>query len=328
MASIKDVAKRAQVAKSTVSLVVNQTGYVSDETRAKVEQAIQELNYTPSQLGRNLSKNRTNLIGISIPDVSHPFFGTLVKYIEEALYQKGYKTMLCATVEKENMEQEFLSMLRSHTMDGIIMGAHSLLQEQYMHLKQPVVAFDRDLGQGIPLIQADHIYGGRMAAEMFARHGCRKVVQISGALIVNTPAHQCHVSFKRALKERGIETHVIEMAHNAFREEDFEQTAKLIFDRYPDVDGIFGADLLILASLKEGIRQGRKIPEELKLLAYDGTYVTRLGPQTIDAVVQPIREMAYACAGTMDFLVQGKRVPNMRQVFPVSYQPGAIFGDY
>ena len=219
-------------------------------------------------------------------------------------------------------------MLRSHTMDGIIMGAHSLLQEQYMHLKQPVVAFDRDLGQGIPLIQADHIYGGRMAAEMFARHGCRKVVQISGALIVNTPAHQCHVSFKRALKERGIETHVIEMAHNAFREEDFEQTAKLIFDRYPDVDGIFGADLLILASLKEGIRQGRKIPEELKLLAYDGTYVTRLGPQTIDAVVQPIREMAYACAGTMDLLVQGKRVPNMRQVFPVSYQPGAIFGDY
>ena len=105
MASIKDVAKRAQVAKSTVSLVVNQTGYVSDETRAKVEQAIQELNYTPSQLGRNLSKNRTNLIGISIPDVSHPFFGTLVKYIEEALYQKGYKTMLCATVEKVNMEQ-------------------------------------------------------------------------------------------------------------------------------------------------------------------------------------------------------------------------------
>ena len=99
------MAKKANVAKSTVSLVLNQSGYVSAETRARVEQAIKELNYTPRQLGRNLSRNRTGLIGVIIPDVSHPFFGSFVKYVEEALYQKGYKTMLCATMEKENMEQ-------------------------------------------------------------------------------------------------------------------------------------------------------------------------------------------------------------------------------
>ena len=83
MASINDVAKRAHVAKSTVSLVLNNSGYVSEETRKKVEQAIRELDYHPSQIAQNLSKNRTNLVGVVIPDVSHPFYGTFVKYAEE-----------------------------------------------------------------------------------------------------------------------------------------------------------------------------------------------------------------------------------------------------
>lgn len=319
------MAKKANVAKSTVSLVLNQSGYVSAETRARVEQAIKELNYTPSQLGRNLSRNRTGLIGVIIPDVSHPFFGSFVKYLEEALYQKGYKTMLCATMEKENMEQEFINMLKSHTMDGIIMGAHSLLQEQYLQLKQPVVAFDRDLGREIPLIQADHVYGGRRAAELFVRHGCRKVVQVSGAMIVDTPAHQYHVSFEETLRKNKIEIHNLEMPHNAFREEDFARAAAAVFDLYPDADGIFGADLLVLACLKEGLKRGKKIPEELKLMAYDGTYVTRLGAQTLDAVVQPIEEMAHACAETIDLLIKGESIPCMRQMFPVSFQKGLIF---
>lgn len=322
MASINDVAKRAKVAKSTVSLVVNNSGYVSKETRMKVEKAIKELNYTPSQLGRNLSKNRTNLIGIIIPDIAHPFFGTFVKYVEEALYQRGYKTMLCATVERENMEQEFLNMLNSRTMDGIIMGAHSLLQEQYMKLDKPIVAFDRDLGEGIPLIQADHKAGGRLAAEIFERSGCRKIVQVSGAKIVNTPAHEYHAAFEQELQTKGIRIYNVEMPHNAFKEEDFVQIAEKVFDLYPDIDGVFGADMLALACMKEAGKRQIKIPKQVKLVAYDGTYVTRLGERTVDSIVQPVKDMAFACSETIDTLVRGEKVENMHQIFPVSYQNG------
>lgn len=325
MASISDVAKRAEVAKSTVSLVINNNGYVSEETRAKVEKAIKELNYTPSQLGRNLSKNRTNLIGIIIPDVSHPFYGSFVKYAEEALYQKGYKTMFCATVEKENMEQEFLNMLRSRTMDGIIMGAHSLLHEQYAQLDYPVVAFDRDLGDEIPLIQADHVQGGRIAAEFFADHACRNVVQVSGARIVNTPAHEYHVSFEQALQKHKIEIHNIEMPHNAFRETDFAKAAWEVFEQYPHVDGVFGADLLVMACMKEAQKRNKWMSGQVKMMAYDGTYVTRMGAYILDAVVQPVRQMAFACADTIDMLVRGEKPQCMHQVFPVSVQNGDIF---
>ena len=74
MASIKDVAKYAKVAPSTVSLVLNKTGYVSAETREKVERAMKELNYSPNELARNLYRNKTNIVGIIVPDASHPFF--------------------------------------------------------------------------------------------------------------------------------------------------------------------------------------------------------------------------------------------------------------
>lgn len=322
MASISDVAKKAKVAKSTVSHVINNTGYVSEVTRMKVEAAIRELDYRPSQLGRNLSKNRTDLIGIIIPDISHPFFGSFVKYAEEALYQKGYKTMICSTMERENMEGEFLDMLRSRAMDGIIMGAHSLRQEEYRKLERPVVTFDRFLGEGIPLIQADHEIGGRMIAEPFVEKGCRFVVQLVGAEVVDSPARAYHETFEKVLREHGVHTESIEMGHNAFRETDFREAATKVMDCFPEADGIMGADLFVMACLREARLRGIPVPEKLKLAAYDGTAATRLGERQISAVVQPIRELGYACAETMDLLVCRKNIGRLRQIFPVSWQDG------
>ena len=101
MASINDVAKKANVAKSTVSLVVNNSGYVSAKTRAKVEEAMRELNYVPSQLAKNLSSRRSNIVGIVMPDVMHPFFATFIKYAELKLFHYGYMTMVCGTIGRE-----------------------------------------------------------------------------------------------------------------------------------------------------------------------------------------------------------------------------------
>lgn len=322
MASINDVAKRAKVAKSTVSLVLNNSGYVSDETRAKVEEAIRELDYQPSQLARNLSNMRTNLVGVVIPDISHPFYGTFLKYTEDALYHRGYKTMVCETVERDNMEEEFISMLRRQTMDGIIMGAHSLTHDQYRKIGKPVVAFDRFLGENIPVVRADHKSGGIIAAKKFLEKNCRRIVQVSGARIVDTPAHQYHVSFAQELEKNSIKAAEVEMPHNSFAEQDFAEAAKTIFEKYPDVDGIFGADLVIQASLREAHLRNRKVPEELHMIAYDGTYATRTGAYRLDAVVQPVKELAEQCVEYIDRMIREEGTEMSDKVFPVSYQEG------
>lgn len=321
MARIKDVAKLAGVSTSTVSLVLNNKGYASAATRAKVEAAVKALHYVPSEVGRNLSLNRTNLIGVIIPDVAHPFFAALLHEIEIALYDYGYKTMICSTGEKKNAELAFLEMLRRHTMDGLIIGAHALHIENYQHIDLPVIAFDRYLCDEIPIVRADHHQGGQMAAEALLRRHPRHVVQITGSPTVHTTAHEHEDIFAGCIEKAGIPLDNIIMPANAFRPEDFAAAAHEIFERYPDVDAISGADLGAICALREAIRRGRRCPEDLSIVAYDGTYLTRLGPQILTAVVQPVPALGQRAAEAIVRRIRQEELPSL-QPLPMDLQQG------
>ena len=111
MATIGDIAQKAEVAKSTVSLVLNNTGYVSKQTREKVMAAIQELNYVPNSLARNLSLQKSGIVGVMVPDIANPFFSEFIKYVENELHILGYKTLICNTSGNEERERDYISML-------------------------------------------------------------------------------------------------------------------------------------------------------------------------------------------------------------------------
>ncbi len=306
MVRIKDVAKEAGVAASTVSLVMNRKGYVSETTRAKVEAAMAKLNYVPSEVARNLSMNRTNTIGVIMPSVSHPFFGEVIEGLEAALYDCNYKMMLCCTQHKENAERTFVEMLKRRTMDGIIMGAHSLDVSLYANIEQPIVAFDRYLNEKIPIVHCDHHYGGKLAAEAFLRHECRHIVQIIGYQGVETPANIYHHIAMQILQEHGVRVDIIEMPWNAFSYGSFVDAAQQLFEMYPEADGILGADLSVSACLHVAKVKGRSIPEDLKLVAYDGTAVIQMGLEPITAVRQPIEELAKLAVKKIVSMVNGE----------------------
>lgn len=97
MATIKDVAALSGVSVTTVSRVLNKRGYISEDTYKKVYDAMAELNYQPNQLARSLSKQKTNFIGLLVPDVSHPFFAEMTHLLEISLFNHGYKLILCNT---------------------------------------------------------------------------------------------------------------------------------------------------------------------------------------------------------------------------------------
>lgn len=95
MATIKDIAARAGVTATTVSRVINNRGYISEETRKKVTQAMQEMNYQPNELARSLAKAHSNTIGVIVPHISHPFFSKMISALESAAAKRGYKILLC-----------------------------------------------------------------------------------------------------------------------------------------------------------------------------------------------------------------------------------------
>ena len=165
MATMKDVARKAGVGIATVSRMMNQNGYVSEESRKKIQQAIQELDYVPNERARSLSRKKNGIIGVIIPDFQTPFYTAFIRLVEIGLHHYGYRMMVCNTVRTSAKEKEYVDMLERNMVDGIITFALSVDESVYRRTGKPIISMDRNLGDGIPLIHSNHRKGGRMLAE-------------------------------------------------------------------------------------------------------------------------------------------------------------------
>ena len=332
MVGMRDVAKKAGVSLSTVSLVVNGTGYVSQEMRDRVEAAMRELDYIPNELARNLFSGRTSLVGVIVPTIRHPFFSTMTAELQRALAERGLRTMLCSTVDMRTGEAEYVDMLRRHMMDGIVMGAHtSHAPDYWTSINRPVVAFDRYLGEGIPSVGADHEQGGRLAAAMLVRSGARRVVAVGGpraqfhAFVdwaqsrrgaagghtvgkdTTFPTVRYHLTLERELRAAGVGYEYVE-AGEVYDFRGYAETIRRVCERAAagEVDAVVSSDLGAAFCVHEALRLGIRVPDELQIVAYDGTYLTSAAGMTITAIRQDCRAMAELVATRMSDAIRSE----------------------
>lgn len=276
MAGIKDVAEKAGVSVTTVSRVLNKRGYISQGMYQRVNQAIEELNYCPNQIARNLYLQRTFMIGLLIPDISRPFFARLAKYIEMELNNRGYKMMLCNTVEKANKERECLAMLRQNKVDGIIIGSHALDTAEYQKVSLPIVSIDMKLGSQIPNVTSNHRMGGELAARKLIENGCKNVVQIMGDRRVKINSQERHRVFQKLMEENGVKCTTFELKKKEFSREEYAKVEEKIFSAALDIDGVFAKDYIAARVLHTALSRGIRVPQELKIVGYDGTEIAEL----------------------------------------------------
>lgn len=321
MASMKDVAQRAGVGVGTVSRVINGSGYVAADTRKKIEKAIDELGYTPNELARNLFRNRTGIVGVLVPDLDHPFFSAFARETEVALYKLGYKTMICNTVGSSNRERDYLNMLDRNMVDGIITGAHTLNPKEYQNRKHTIVALDEDFGPDIPIIGSDHEYGAKLVADVFLQNKCKKILMFTG-IAPNVLATVKEDIVESILKENGVEIVELKTEWNKFAHKYFWDMANQAIEKYSDVDGIFATDQSAIYYMHLALERGIRIPEDLKIVSYDGMDVTRACYPVLTAVCQNVKFLAESCAKAVCNLIEEKeRVPH-RQIISVELQQG------
>lgn len=321
MVGMRDVAKRAGVSLSTVSLVVNGTGYVSDDMRDRVRRAMSALHYVPNDLARNLSQNRANTVGIIVPTIRHPFFATLTASLQHVLAENGLQTLLCSTADAVNGEAEYVDMLRRRLMDGIVMGAHTEHAPDYWtSIHRPVVAFDRVLGEGIPSVGSDHVQGGRLIADLLIRTGARHVVVIggpcnqfheaSGDESTTFPTVRYHLALEAELAKAGVAYEYIE-AGEVMDFAGYAGAVRSVFEREADygsgraVDAVVSSDIGAAMCVREAMARGVSVPDELQIVAYDGTYLTDLAGMTLTAVRQDFPAIAEQVANRMMGLIEG-----------------------
>lgn len=315
MATIKDVAVAAGVTVTTVSRVLNNRGYISEATRAKVYRAMEELDYQPNELARSLFRKKSNLIGLIVPDVSHPFFAQLTNHIEYYAYKAGYKILLCNSYQDSSKEREYVDMLKRNQVDGIIMGSHTLETSEYLNTTLPVVTIDRNISEKIPYVTSDNYRGGMLATRLLIEKGCKKLAHISGPLELNTPANNRYKAFIDAVTESKVE-YIVKQAKLDIAE-NYEELADNIFKEHPDIDGIFASsDLIATYIIKAAAYLKKEIPKDLKIVGYDDIKLANLVMPSLTTIRQPIEIMGEKAINILLNQIEGKSTP-MENVLPI-----------
>ncbi|MCI2774259.1 LacI family DNA-binding transcriptional regulator [Staphylococcus petrasii] len=285
---LEDVAELAQVSKTTVSRVLNNRGYISEKTKTKVFQAMQELNYQPNSAARQLYKQKTNIIGLLFPTVSNPFFGELINELEKKLYDKGYIVIIGNSMNNPEKETHYINQLLSNQVDALIVGTHNIGISQYNNANLPIVAIDRIMNEDIPDIRSDNYNGGLIATERLISQGAKKIIHTNGPIDVNTPANLRQNAYEDTMRKHDL-TPITYTIDFSFDYKDKLEIFKTIFREHPDVEAIFASndtDALQIYQLASSL--GRQIPEDFKIIGYDGTELMRnLVPQ-LTSIVQPI----------------------------------------
>ena len=313
---LEDVAEYANVSPTTVSRVLNNRGSISDKTRKKVNDAIEELGYFPNEIARSLYGNKSNLVGVLFPNVSNPFYSEMVTELEKILSEKDYKVLLCNTHNNLEKESKYLKMLLSNQVDGIIVGSRNQPSEIYQKANLPIVAIDRFVSNEVPNVRSDNYKGACLATEYLLGKNCEKVVLFTGSPEEEIKRGDDRIrGYIDTLKKQNCESFVFKVS---FDEDDAFQKRKVkeYLDGHPDIDGAFATGDTLAGILNTiACQKGQKI----EIVGYDGTDTFLNFCGNISTIRQPIKEMAQAAIDVMLDIIAGnyQEVKRREIILPV-----------
>lgn len=318
MATLKDVAKETGLTVTTVSRVLNNRGYISNETREKVNEAMKKLNYQPNEVARSLSKQTTNTIGVIVPHIRHPYFAELISNIENQAYLHKYKMLLFNSQEKDEKEKEYVEMCTGNRVAGIILCSGNVALHEFEGLNIPVITIERYLENGTATVECDNLAGGRLAAQHLIDSGSRKLIHFSGVHETAMPADARAIGFREVCKEQNIAFQ--EVATNAFQYNhlEYHEEIEAVLKENPDTDGVFASSDVIAAQILQICHKlDIKIPEQMKVVGFDDVNIASLTTPRITTIHQPMKEMAKIAVELLIEASEGNIVPN-RSTLPVS----------
>lgn len=316
VAKLTDVAELAGVSPTTVSRVINNKGYLSEKTKQKVRAAMKTLGYKPNNLARGLQGKSPQLIGLIFPNISNIFYSELIEYLEIELFKHGYKVIICNSQNDPAKEREYIEMLEANQVDGIISSSHNLGIDDYERVTAPIIAFDRNLAPNIPIISSDNFEGGKLAAKTLQKSGCQNIIMITGSDNTDSPTTSRALGFSFQIPEGKI--FKVPNTLSTIRRE--MEIKSILTSHKPD--GIFVSDdLTAILTMKIAHQLERKIPDDLKIIGYDGTaFIENIFPQ-LTTIQQPIAEIANLIVEVLLKQIKNEKT-NKDYILPVSLLSG------
>jgi LacI family transcriptional regulator len=274
--NIKELAARLGISITTVSRVLNgkaDTYRISPATSKKVLDAAREFNYRPNRIARGLRLEKTETLGLIIPDIANPFFASIAKTIESETRRQGYSLILCDSLDDIKTEIELLDLLAGRKVDGIILapvGQSGKHIEEFKKRGISIVIIDRYLNDtSIPFITTDNYSGALDAVEHIISRGHRDIACIRGTRGISVNDDRLR-GYKDALNKHNIPVDDNMVLGDDFGEENGYIQTRILLSREKIPTAIFAfSNLISLGVLRALSEMGLHIPEDISLVSFD-----------------------------------------------------------
>jgi LacI family transcriptional regulator len=323
--TISDVAKLAGVSTATVSHTINNTRYVSEETREKVYASIAQLNYTPDASARSFRTGKKKTIGFIVPDISNKFFATMIETVENCLAAAGYHLIIANTKEDMAREEKNIRLLTAGLVDGLLIAS---TMDSFPHLNRLIPA-------GFPVVLVDRIFDEKKFPSVcvanfqpiyrcvcrLAAKGDRRIGIIGGLPRLSTTKERIS-AYQQAITDCGLPLDESLIRYGDSMENSARVCLGQLLEQHCDAvivtNGLMAAESVVHLHRK-GIRLGKDI-DLVSFVDYESDFYQLYASQ-IDSIIQPVNELGTAAGEEVLKRVENPEAPAYEKILTSAYRP-------
>ncbi len=317
MATIRDIAQRSGVSKTTVARALNNDGYVSSAAREKIELAVKELNYTPNYMAKGMRTRKSLTLGFFVPDYRNPFYGELFSGVEAVTRKLGYINIMCHTDHRADLELFYVREMIKRQIDGIIFCTYNRNEKSEELLSEiaervPIVCTDPVFDElDLSSVVSDGYAGTLDGVNRLVQMGCQRIAYVKGPR-VHAVTTERFEGYKKGLENAGL-THDPRLVYES---EDFTMdsgshgVARLL-EEGVEFDSLMAAtDVLAIGALRELHRNAIEVPQRVKVVGFDNIPLAGIVQPTLTTISQPIFQMGVTAAELLvERIGDGERKP-------------------
>ncbi|MFC4062697.1 LacI family DNA-binding transcriptional regulator [Planomonospora corallina] len=316
--TIRNVAERAGVSKSLVSLVLRGSPHVSEHRRQAVLQAARELGYRPNAVARSLVEGRTHLVGALVADLHNPFYAEFLDGLQESLHGDGLRLLIGNSQWDPAFEGEAVEAFLELRVDGLVLLGIPPTSETLIEATgytPMVVVGERDIElDGVDAVVDDDQLGARLAVDHLVELGHRRIAHIEGNR--SSGRFRCE-GYLVAMRRHALAPYIM-VEQGEPTEEGGAQAARSLLTRDPRPTAIFASnDMVAMGVLAAAAELGLRVPEDLSVVGYDNTHLAGVPAISLTTVDQPRRAMGRSAAALLsDRIGNPRKASRLRQVTP------------